>query len=110
MPAPAKREPDFSIIDGIDRVIHEPARLAIMVHLSVVESADFLYLKVQTGLTWGNLSSHITKLETAGYIQIEKKFIDRKPQTVIHLTDAGRAAFRVYQQRMKHLFEDQEKK
>jgi DNA-binding MarR family transcriptional regulator len=106
MPDPAKSEPNFSIVDDIDRVIHEPARLAIMAHLSVVESADFLYLKVQTGLTWGNLSSHITKLETAGYIQIEKKFVDRKPQTVIHLTDAGRAAFRIYQQQMKHMFED----
>jgi len=110
MSDPEKGEPSTPIIEEIDRVIHEPARLAIMAHLSVVESADFLYLMRQTGLTGGNLSSHITKLETAGYIQIEKKFVERKPLTVIHLTEAGRAAFRIYQQKMKHMFEGREAK
>ena len=90
----------------IDRVIHEPARLTIMAHLFVVKSADFLFLKQQTGLTWGNLSSHISKLEDAGYVAIEKKFIQKKPHTMIHLTDRGRTAFRTYQQNMKHMFEE----
>ena len=106
MSKPKNDKSDLPFFEDIDRVIHEPARLAIMIHLSVVKSADFLYLKRQTKLTWGNLSSHITKLEFEGYIQIEKKFIDRKPHTVVHLTDKGRAAFRTYKEKMKQLFED----
>ena len=94
----------FPIIDDFDRVIHEPARLIIMSHLYVLESADFLFLKRQTGLTWGNLSSHITKLETAGYVEVIKKFVDRKPYTLIQLTKKGREAFDSYQQQMQHMF------
>ena len=95
----------FPIIDDFDRVIHEPARLIIMSHLYVLDRADFLFLKQQTGLTWGNLSSHITKLETAGYVEVIKKFVDRKPYTLIQLTKEGREAFSRYQQQMKHVFE-----
>ena len=95
----------FPIIDDFDRVIHEPARLIIMSHLYVLDRADFLFLKQQTGLTWGNLSSHITKLETAGYVEVIKKFVDRKPYTLIQLTEEGREAFRLYQRQMKHVFE-----
>ena len=94
-----------SMID-VDRLIHEPARLMIMAHLSVVESADFLFLKQQTGLTWGNLSSHMSKLEDAGYIEIEKEFIDKKPHTMLRLTKKGRNAFRKYRRSMKQVFED----
>lgn len=93
------------IIDDIDRVIHEPARLVIMSHLYVLDRADFLFLKRQTGLTWGNLSSHITKLENAGYVEVIKKFIERKPYTLIQLTELGRKAFENYQNQMKHMFE-----
>ena len=99
----------FPIIDDFDRVIHEPARLIIMSHLYVLDRADFLFLKRQTGLTWGNLSSHITKLETAGYVEVIKKFVDRKPYTLIQLTEEGREAFRLYQRQMKHVFEGIEK-
>lgn len=99
----------FPIIDDFDRVIHEPARLIIMSHLYVLDRADFLFLKRQTGLTWGNLSSHITKLETAGYIEVIKKFVDRKPYTLIQLTEEGREAFRLYQRQMRHVFEGIEK-
>ncbi|MFX1300348.1 MAG: winged helix-turn-helix domain-containing protein [Promethearchaeota archaeon] len=94
----------FPIIDDFDRIIHEPARLIIMSHLYVLESADFLFLKRQTGLTWGNLSSHITKLEAAGYIEVIKKFVDRKPYTLIQLTKKGREAFDNYQKQMQHMF------
>lgn len=94
----------FPIIDDFDRVIHEPARLIILSHLYVLESADFLFLKRQTGLTWGNLSSHITKLEAAGYIEVIKKFVDRKPYTLIQLTKKGREAFDNYQKQMQHMF------
>ncbi|MCD4841417.1 MAG: transcriptional regulator [Methanosarcinales archaeon] len=87
-------------IAGIDRLIHEPARLMIMAYLYVVESADFLFLMRQTGLTAGNLSSHTSKLEAAGYIEIVKEFVDKKPHTMLRLTDAGRGAFQEYRERM----------
>ena len=85
----------------IDRLIHEPARFGVMACLYVVDAADFLFLMRQTGLTFGNLSSHMSKLEAAGYIAVEKEFIDRKPHTMLRLTDEGRDAFRHYRQNMK---------
>jgi DNA-binding MarR family transcriptional regulator len=87
-------------IAGIDRLIHEPARLMIMAYLYVVKSADFLFLMRQTGLTHGNLSSHMSKLEAAGYIEIVKEFVDKKPHTMLRLTDAGRGAFQEYRESM----------
>jgi DNA-binding MarR family transcriptional regulator len=57
-------------------------------------------------LTWGNLSAHLSKLEAAGYIDVEKEFVEKKPHTVLHLTDKGRSAFHTYRQRMKQIFED----
>ncbi|GAA2733551.1 transcriptional regulator [Actinocorallia aurantiaca] len=74
----------------LDRLIHEPARLAIMTLLSSVEAADFVFLQRATGLTKGNLSSHLTKLEEAGLLEIEKRFIGKKPNTSAALTEAGR--------------------
>lgn len=97
---------DLQSIVDIDRTIHEPARLMIMVNLYVVESADFTYLMRQTGLTWGNLSSHMSKLEDAGYIEVEKEFKGKKPNTMLRLTDQGRAAFQVYRQQMQQMFAD----
>jgi DNA-binding MarR family transcriptional regulator len=101
-----EEDSEGSIPLKIDRLIHEPGRLIIMAHLYVVESADFLFLKRQTGLTWGNLSAHLSKLEAAGYIDVEKEFVDKKPHTVLHLTDKGRTAFHTYRQSMKQVFED----
>jgi len=89
----------------IDKLIHEPARLMIMAHLYVVERADFLWVMRQTGLTWGNLSSHMSKLEAAGYIDVEKKFVGKKPSTRLRLTDKGRTAFQKYLQTMKRLLD-----
>jgi len=89
----------------IDRVIHEPARLLILAYLSVVESADFLFLMNQTALTRGNLSSHLSKLETAGYIEIKKEFVEKIPRTLLSLTEEGRTAFEQYQSDMKRVFE-----
>jgi DNA-binding MarR family transcriptional regulator len=77
-----------------------------MAYLYVVDSADFIFLIRQTGFTWGNLSSHLGKLETAGYVAIEKNFVDKKPHTVVRLSDEGRAAFDDYRQRMKQALED----
>ena len=90
----------------IDRVIHEPARLLITAHLYVIESADYVFLMQNTGLTWGNLSSHLSKLEGAGYVEITKEFIQRKPHTMVMLTKSGRQAFDSYRRQMKALFED----
>jgi DNA-binding MarR family transcriptional regulator len=75
-----------------------------MANLFVVETADFLYLMNQLDLTFGNLSSHMSKLEEAGYIDVEKEFQDKKPVTRLSLTELGRAAFSDYRERMKHLF------
>ena len=97
---------DLQPIATIDRLIHEPARLMILALLYVIESGDFTFLMRQTGLTWGNLSSHMSKLEAAGYIEVEKEFVDRKPRTMLRLTDEGRAAFQEYVQSMKQVFDD----
>ena len=93
-------------LTDIDRLIHEPARLTILAVLYVVDSADFIFLMRQTGLTWGNLSSHMSKLEEAGYIEVEKEFKGKKPHTMLHLTEEGRAAFREYRGRMKQVLDD----
>lgn len=90
----------------IDKLIHEPARLMVLAYLYVVESADFVFLIRQTGLTWGNLSAHLSKLETAGYVDIEKEFVDKKPHTMLHLTEEGRAAFQAYRQSMKQVLDN----
>ncbi len=88
-----------NLID-VDRVIHEPARLMIVAVLSAVEKADFLFLLNATELTRGNLSSHLSRLEEAGYVEIEKTFDGKTPRTICHLTDAGRDALAAYRQQM----------
>ena len=75
---------------ALDRLIHEPARLAIMTVLSSVHVADFVFLQRTTGLTKGNLSSHLTKLETAELVEILKTFVNKKPNTKVKLTPVGR--------------------
>ncbi len=90
----------------IDKLIHEPARLTIMAYLYVVESADFLFLMRQTGLTQGNLSSHMSKLEAAGYLAVKKEFLDKKLHTMLLLTDKGRAAFEAYRKNMKQFLDE----
>jgi DNA-binding transcriptional ArsR family regulator len=87
-------------IAQLDRVIHEPARLTIMLILYGVSEADFLYLQREGGFTQGNLSGHLAKLEEAGYVEIEKKFKGKVPLTVCRLTGQGKAAFSGYSQRM----------
>jgi DNA-binding MarR family transcriptional regulator len=74
-----------------------------MAHLFVVERADFLFLMRHTGLTFGNLSSHMSKLEEAGYINVEKEFIGKRPNTKLSLTQTGREAFKVYRERIVNL-------
>ncbi|MCK4746472.1 MAG: transcriptional regulator [Bacteroidales bacterium] len=94
------------MIQDVDRIIHEPARLLLLIYLFSVEKADFTFLKTQTGMTQGNLSSHLQKLEIAGYIRTEKKFQGKRPLTLILITDQGREAFRSYVKGMHHYFSD----
>lgn len=94
---------DFSALNGLDRLIHEPARLGLVITLSLVEEADFLYLETISGLTRGNLSSHLSKLEEGGYVQIEKGYAGKKPRTLCRLTEAGRAALEGYRESLRGL-------
>jgi DNA-binding MarR family transcriptional regulator len=93
-------------ITKIDRLIHEPSRYTLMAYLYVVEVADFLFLIRQTGMTWGNLSAHLSKLEAAGYVAIEKEFLGKKPHTTVRLTDQGRNAFEEYRGNMKMVLDN----
>ncbi len=93
----------FEGLADLDRTVHEPARLAILTALSAFESTDFLSLQKLTGLTPGNLSVHLTKLEEAGLVGIEKAFAGRKPRTSVRLKPAGRAAIEAYWRRMESL-------
>lgn len=99
----AQREVDTANLQGLqdlDRLIHEPARLSIVALLYVVKSADFVFLQRQTGLTPGNLSAHLAKLEAAGYVEVGKEFVGKTPRTVASLTPEGRDAFRAYRRRL----------
>lgn len=86
-----------------DRLIHEPARRQIMTVLYAMDSADFLYLLGETGLTKGNLSSHLSRLEAAGYVRIDKTFRGKVPLTICRLTREGRYAFRAYREYLKNV-------
>lgn len=77
-------------INDLDRVVHEPARLAILTVLSACDAADFTFLQRVTGLTNGNLSAHLTRLEAARLVAISKKFVGKRPQTMVSLTRFGR--------------------
>ena len=88
-----------------DRLIHAPSRLAVLAVLNAVEEADFHFLLQQTGLTRGNLSSHTGKLETAGYVEIEKAFVGKVPRTVYRLTAQGQDALTAYRDHMAGVLE-----
>lgn len=85
-----------SHVEEIDKLIHEPARLLLMAHLYVVDEADFVYLLDRTGLTAGNVSSHMKKLVAAEYVEMEKDFVANRPQTTYRLSRGGRNAFDTY--------------
>lgn len=98
-------ETPFEQIASLDRRIHDPARLAILAALSACERADFLFLQRITGLTKGNLSSHLSKLEEAGLVEIEKRFVGKKTQTLARLSDQGRQTIEDYWKKMEELRE-----
>lgn len=82
----------FEDLANLDKLIHEPARLAILTALSVCESADFLSLRRLTGLSDGNLSVHLSKLEEGKLVDIQKQFVAKKPSTQIKITKKGSSA------------------
>ena len=101
--AAAADEPRDLPAAALDRLLHEPARLVIATLLYAVESADFLFLLRESGLSKGNLSSHLAKLEAAGHVAIEKTFRGKIPLTICRLTDGGREALRRYREQLKRV-------
>ncbi len=91
------------LLDSLDPLIHAPARLLILTHLDVLESADYVFLMRATGLTWGNLSAHLARLEEAGYVEVEKTFNGKRPQTTLRLTFHGRKAYQDYKRSLQQI-------
>lgn len=87
----------------VDRLLHEPSRLVIATILYTVEKADFTFLLRETGLTKGNLSAHLSKLEEAGYVAVEKGFAGKIPRTTCSLTERGREAYRAYRDHLRRM-------
>jgi len=85
----------------IDPLIHAPARFKILSNLYLVDEADFLFLRNQTELSKGNLSSHLAKLEDAEYVLIKKEFVQKISRTTISMSEKGRTAFNQYRENMK---------
>jgi DNA-binding MarR family transcriptional regulator len=106
MPKQDQQLPDLEAIENLDQAIHAPSRLMILAHLAAVESADFTFLLNQTGLTRGNLSTHLSRLEEAGYIHIKKEFVDRIPRTLYRLTASGKKAIQEYRENMRHVIDE----
>ena len=102
-------DPGLHDLAEVDRMVHEPARLMILMVLFTVESADFTFLINATELTDGNLSSHLSKLEQAGYVKIDKGYSGKKPRTLLRLTPAGRKAVKSYRATMEQALRKLEK-
>ena len=94
-------DPGVRNLAEVDRMVHEPARLMILMVLYTVERADFTFLMNVTELTDGNLSSHLSKLEAAGYVEVEKGYAGKKPRTRLRLTAVGRQAVEDYRGTME---------
>jgi DNA-binding transcriptional ArsR family regulator len=97
---------DLRSLSDVDRLIHEPSCSIILAILCAVESADFLYLQRETSLTKGNLSVHLSKLEEAGYVSIEKTYRGKVPLTLCRMTGEGRKAFDAYRKQLKRFVEN----
>ncbi|GBE30927.1 helix-turn-helix domain protein [bacterium BMS3Bbin04] len=99
------KDAGYTGLPELNRLIHEPARLLLMSLLYVLESADFVFLMDRTNLTQGNLSTHMSKLESAGYVEIRKEFVHRRPHTLYLLTTTGREAFLRYRDEIRQVLE-----
>ncbi|WP_426753702.1 winged helix-turn-helix domain-containing protein [Myxococcus sp. Y35] len=93
----------FEQLATLDRLIHEPARLSLLTALAACDSADFLYLQNLTGLSKGNLSSHLSKLEEAGLVTVEKQFKGKTPHTLLRITRTGREAIERHWEQLEKL-------
>lgn len=100
MPSKKQSLPDLDPIENIDPAIHAPSRMMILAYLAAVESADFTFLLKHTHLTRGNLSTHISRLEETGYVEVKKEFVDRIPRTLYMLTKSGKKAIQNYRENM----------
>lgn len=96
----AARSDAVQALLDLDRVVHEPARLAILTVLGAAEEVEFRFLEEVTGLTKGNLSSHVSKLEAAGYLTVTKAFRERIPVTSYRITPEGKRALDDYRKRL----------
>jgi DNA-binding transcriptional ArsR family regulator len=96
----------FEQLTELDRLVHEPARLAILSALSACESADFLFLQRITGLSKGNLSSHLVRLEEGGLVAVTKEFVGRVPRTGVALTPVGRERLTAHWRDLQRLARD----
>ena len=96
--------PDIEALLSLDKLIHEPARLAIMTILSSADEVEFKFIENLTGLSKGNLSSHSAKLEGAGYLEVLKSFRGRRPVTHFRITEEGQKALEAYHRQLKTLF------
>lgn len=99
----------FEELAGLDRMIHEPARLAILTALASCDEADYLFLQRLTGLTGGNLSSHLAKLEEEGLVEMDKRFVEKKPNTLIKITDQGKSAITRHWKQLEELHQSSQK-
>ena len=90
----------------VDRLVHEPARLMILMVLYTVDVADFTFLINATELTDGNLSSHLAKLEAANYVEIKKGYEGKRPRTLLRLTEEGRLAVESYRSTMQQALQN----
>jgi DNA-binding MarR family transcriptional regulator len=102
----ASIDPGLRNLVEVDRLVHEPARLMILMVLYTVERADFTFLVNATELTDGNLSSHLSKLEAAGYVKIKKGYAGKKPRTTLQLTEEGRQAVKDYSSTMQQAMQN----
>jgi len=98
------RDQVSNMSSDVNRLIHEPSRYNIMALLYVLDKAEYLFVLNQTGMTSGNLTAHVAKLENAGYLAIRKKFVRKRPKTFLSLTARGRNAFEAYRSEMQGLF------
>lgn len=98
----------IDLLASVDRTIHEPARLLIVAYLAHLDTADFLFLQQELGLTHGNLSQHLSKLEAAGYVQVSKSIVGKRTRTTYQITADGKRAFRGYRESLKQFLNETE--
>ena len=91
------------IHNNINRIVHEPVRLAILKILSSAKEVDFKFLLTTLGLTKGNLATHINKLESANFVKVKKEFVGKIPHTSYRITKIGQREFDKYWQNLKEL-------